>query len=411
MKNSKKGPKTTPLRKGKPPIVPKRSDDRPASAEKSKKSPFYKSPVFKGVTAVVAILLVVVGLAVAAYKLWPQYSFDSNFDEPNAPQVNAKDAPGSAPEGMVWIPGGYFYRGIRATDFQEGEPMAIDLFNDARPVHKVYVDGFWMDVTEVTNAQFAKFVEATGYKTSAELPPDPKDFPGYDPKQVPKEPISLAFNPNGPIDLRNHMSWWAPKKGVSWKHPTGPGSSIEGRENHPVTCISYRDALAYCKWAKRRLPTEAEWEFAARGGLHRKRFIWGNEKEPKGNYLANYWQGKFPKENTEADGFYGTSPVKSYKPNKYGLYDMAGNVWEWCSDWYRDDYYSLCALNEVTKNPKGPSSYRVPGGDNFPRRVQRGGSYLCADNYCMRYLPGARGKGDPIMGLPHVGFRCVKDPK
>jgi formylglycine-generating enzyme required for sulfatase activity len=300
----------------------------------------------------------------------------------------------SAPEGMVWIPGGQFWMGSERPDMV-----------DARPVHRVTVDGFWMDRTEVTNEQFERFVAATGYKTVAERPPDPKQFPDAKPENL--VPGSIVFTPpSEPVPLDNHYRWWQWKKGADWRHPEGPGSDLKGRDKHPVVHVCWDDAVAYAAWAKKRLPTEAEWEFAARGGLDRKTYCWGDELKPEGKWMANIWQGHFPNENTAEDGFRGTAPVGSFPPNGYGLVDMAGNVWEWCADWYRPDYYSV----SPAANPKGPSDSDDPAEPGIPKRVKRGGSFLCSDMYCVRYLPGARGKGATDSGASHIGFRCVRSP-
>lgn len=297
---------------------------------------------------------------------------------------------GSAPEGMVWIPGG---------EFQMGDPE----FPDAKPVHKVVLDGFWMDRTEVTNAEFARFVEATGYVTVAEQKPDAKDFPGVPPEKLVAG--SVVFRPPaGPVPLDQPYAWWDYVAGACWRHPEGPGSSIEGKENHPVVHVCWTDAVAYAQWAGKRLPTEAEWEYAARGGLDRKKYVWGDELQPEGKWLANIWQGKFPAENTQEDGHRTTAPVGSFAPNGYGLYDMAGNVWEWCADWYRPDYYA----GSPTRNPQGPDSSYDPHEPGMPKRVQRGGSFMCSDLYCIRYRPGTRGKGDVNSAAMHLGFRCVR---
>jgi formylglycine-generating enzyme required for sulfatase activity len=300
-----------------------------------------------------------------------------------------------APAGMVWIPPGKFWMGS-----DDG------LFPDAQPVHQVELDGFWMDKTEVTNAQFACFVEATGYVTVAERQPNPKDYP-----DAPKEklvPGSIVFTaPKEKLPLDAPLAWWKYQPGACWRHPEGPGSSIEGRENHPVVHVCWDDAVAYANWAGKRLPTEAEWEYAARGGLDRKRYVWGDELKPDGKWQANIWQGHFPNENTAEDGFRGTAPVGSFPPNGFGLYDMAGNVWEWCADWYRPDYYA----ESPGRNPPGPGSSHDPMEPGVPKRVQRGGSFMCSDMYCVRYLPAGRGKGAVDSGAPHVGFRCVKSAK
>lgn len=315
-----------------------------------------------------------------------------------SPVLNPNTPPGPAPDGMVWVPGGEFWMG---TD---------DGPEDERPRHKVYVDGFWMGRTEVTNADFAKFAKATKYVTVSERMPDPKDFPG-----VPKEKLvpGSAVNvvPDADVSLEGpwetgHPPWWKYQPGASWKHPEGPGSSIDGKDNYPAVHIAWEDAAAYAKWAGKRLPTEAEWEFAARGGLDRKKYVWGDELNPNGKWMANSWQGKFPRENTGEDGFKGLAPVKQFPPNGYGLYDMSGNAWEWCQDWYDPEYYAV----SPARNPKGPEmgrgSRQSPGQ---PSRVRRGGSFLCADNYCRRYLPSARDENPPDSSASHTGFRCVQD--
>lgn len=300
---------------------------------------------------------------------------------------------------MVWIPPGEFWMGTE-------EAAMID----ARPVHRVFVDGFWMDRTEVTNAQFRKFVEATGYETVAERPLDPKDFPGVPPEAL--VPGSIVFAPPpGEVPLGNHLAWWRYVPGADWRHPEGPDSSLAGREQHPVVHVAWEDALAYCEWADKRLPTEAEFERAARGGLDRKRYAWGDELKPKGAWQANTFQGHFPDRNAAEDGHGGTAPVGSYPTNGFGLHDLAGNVWEWCADWYRPDTYAKRAQDgAAVRNPKGPDSSLDPAEPGTPKRVQRGGSYLCSDQYCTRYVPGGRGKGAIDSGTTHVGFRCVKSP-
>jgi formylglycine-generating enzyme required for sulfatase activity len=313
--------------------------------------------------------------------------------EPVPSPAVAREAPGPAPEGMVWIPGGEFWMG------EEDE-------SDAKPVHRVSVDGFWMDRTEVTNEQFERFVRATGYVTVAERKPDAKDYPDAPPELL--VPGSIVFTPpSEPVPLNNHLVWWRYVPGADWRHPDGPESSIAGKENHPVVQVCFEDAVAYCKWAGKRLPTEAEWEFAARGGLDRKRYTWGSELNPDGKWMANNWQGQFPAENTAADGFTRTAPVGTFPPNGYGLVDMAGNVWEWCADWYQPSY----PAHDRTPNPQGPASSYDPQEPGIPKRVQRGGSFLCSDLYCTRYLPGARGKGAIDSGASHLGFRTVLSPK
>jgi sulfatase modifying factor 1 len=291
---------------------------------------------------------------------------------------------------MVWVPGGRFRMGSEETP-------------DARPVREVEVDGFWIDRTEVTNAEFSRFVAATGYLTVAERPPDPRLYPDADPAQL--VPGSIVFKPpGGRIDRNQPLSWWAYVPGANWRHPDGPESTIVGRENHPVVQVCWDDAIAYARWVGKRLPTEAEWEYAARGGLDRARYVWGEELKPGGRWPANIYQGRFPAMNTADDGFVATAPVASFSPNGFGLFDMSGNVWEWCADWYRSDSYA----SSTGKNPAGPPTSFDPEEPGVVKRVQRGGSFLCSDEYCLRYLPGARGKGDPVSAASHTGFRCVR---
>jgi formylglycine-generating enzyme required for sulfatase activity len=283
---------------------------------------------------------------------------------------------------------------------------------DARPVHRVRVDGFWMDVHEVTNDQFSKFVDATGYVTVAERPPRAEDFPGALAENLVAGSIVFTPPPE-PVPLRDgsgmgHLRWWAYVPGACWRHPTGPGSDLAGHENEPVVHVAYADAEAYAAWAGKRLPTEAEWEFAARGGLAGAAYSWGDDFMPDGTWMANTWQGSFPGENTAADGFVGIAPVGRYPANAYGLHDMSGNVWEWCSDWYRPDTYARAAA--VTINPHGPDDSFDPAEPGQPKRVHRGGSYLCSEQYCSRYIVGTRGKGEVSSATNHIGFRCVKSP-
>jgi sulfatase modifying factor 1 len=220
------------------------------------------------------------------------------------------------------------------------------------------------------------------------------------------EPFSTVFTPTPTdVELNDPLQWWRRSRAADWRHPEGEGSSIEGREKHPVVHVAYEDAEAYAKWAGKRLPTEAEWEFAARGGLEKKPYAWGDDLKPGGRWMANIWQGRFPRENTKEDGYYTTAPVGTFPPNGYGLYDMAGNVWEWCADWYRDDYYKTAP----SKDPKGPETSHDPAEPGTPKRAQRGGSFLCSDLYCVRYRVGTRGKGEPGSPTSHVGFRCAKD--
>ena len=370
---------------------------------------FYRAVKLGGGVTLFVTAMIVVTLNWDQVKAWvlPRSGLDWVFgkEDRRAPVLNPNTPPGPAPEGMVWVPGGEFYMGVEPEEFMSEFGMPV---LDAAPVHRVYVDGFWMDKYEVTNEQYARFIAATKYVTEAERPPLLQDFRNVKPEAL--KPFSIIFKKPGPndyVDLRNHQGWWDIKYGASWKHPEGPGSTIKGRENHPVVHISYNDALAYCQWAGKRLPTEAEWEFAARGGLDRKTFVWGNEKNPDGKCMANIWQGEFPYENTKEDGFEGVAPVGSYDANGYGLHDMAGNVWEWCSDWYRDDYYA----KSPDKNPQGPKDSYDPAEPNAKKRVQRGGSFLCADNYCVRYVVGTRGKGEITSAANHTGFRCVQAAK
>lgn len=294
-------------------------------------------------------------------------------------------------EEMVWIPGGTFQMG-------SGE------FPDSKPIHTVTVSGFYMDEHEVTNEQFEKFVKATGYKTVSEKPLNPKDYPGVPVEKL--APGSAVFVPPAhKVSLNNPMQWWQYLDGADWKHPQGPESTIKGHEREPVTQISYVDAEAYAKWAGKRLPTEAEWEFAARGGKANTKYYWGSELKPAGKWVANIFQGSFPDANSLEDGYKTVAPVKSYKPNAYGLYDMDGNVWEWCQDFYRPDYYKKSSA----KDPKGPTDSYDPEEPGMAKRVQRGGSFLCSDEYCIRYKAGSRGKGEVTSASNNLGFRCVSN--
>jgi len=313
--------------------------------------------------------------------------------------------PGAAPAEMVWIPGGEFTMG---SDADLARP-------EEKPAHRVRVGAFWMDEHEVTNAQFRKFVDATGYHTTAERVPTAEDIlknvePGTPPPR--KEDLvagSLVFHPTKtPVDTRDYSQWWSWTPGACWNHPEGPDSTIDGRELHPVVQVSWDDAVAYAKWAGKRLPTEAEWEFAARGGLVDKLYVWGDEPLSKTKPQANIWQGQFPSHNTCLDGFERTAPVKSFPPNGYGLYDMSGNVWEWCSDWFDEELYAKRSSVSLLVDPAGPDE--PPGPAYTARRSQRGGSFLCSDEYCSRYRPSARHGGSPDTGMSHVGFRCIQSP-
>jgi formylglycine-generating enzyme required for sulfatase activity len=298
---------------------------------------------------------------------------------------------------MVWVPGGTFMMGSN------------DHYPEEAPAHPVTVDGFWMDKNPVTNAEFSRFFEQTGYKTFAERPPDPADYPGAKPELL--VPASVMFQKTShAVDLRNHYNWWTYIPGADWRHPRGPESSLKGLSKHPVVHLAYEDVETYAKWVGKELPTEAEWEFAARGGLEGAAYVWGDEFEPGGKVMANTWQGEFPHENLLADGFEWTSPVGSFPPNGYGLHDMAGNVWEWTTDWYQEHSqiaHSCCG----SVNPRGGERDKsfdscmpdVP----IPRKVMKGGSYLCAPNYCRRYRPAARMPQAIDTSTCHLGFRCI----
>jgi len=344
-------------------------------------------------------------------------------DSPGGGKTKANDADagaptkkpdGPAPPGMVWIPGGQF-------DMGGDDPAALA---DEQPVHPVCVSGFWMDETEVTNAQFRKFVEATGYSTVAEKGLDRQAFMSRlrDGQPPPRDeelvPGSLVFRPPPGITVAQHNQWWQFDPNANWKKPDGVGSDIKDKEDHPVLHVSWVDALAYCKWAGKRLPTEAEWEFAARGGLDHQPYVWGKEKNPDGKQMANIWQGNFPHENKKTDGYIYSAPVKSYPPNGYGLYDMAGNVWEWTTDFYHPEYYRAEKDSGVSVNPLGPASGFDPRYARNPRMrpdapqyVMRGGSFLSADSYSTGYKPSRRMKAAPQETLTDLGFRCVMTQK
>jgi len=299
---------------------------------------------------------------------------------------------------MVHIRGGEFSMGMadpRGRDHGGSEAMA-----DARPIHRVAVRGFWIDRTDVTNAQFARFARATGYVTLAERRLAEGAPPG-----------GIVFTrPEQPVSLNDPYRWWSYVAGADWRHPGGPSTSIAGHDRDPVVQIAYDDAAAYAKWAGKRLPTEAEWEFAARGGLEGKLYAWGDSLTPSRRWMANIFQGHFPDHDAGLDGYAGVAPVARFPPNGYGLYDMSGNVWQWVSDWYRPDYYAqLASIGGVARDPRGPSTSFDPSEPGMPKRVQRGGSFLCTDQYCTRYMVGARGRGEPTSATSHVGFRCVTD--
>jgi formylglycine-generating enzyme required for sulfatase activity len=306
---------------------------------------------------------------------------------------------------MVFVPGGIFVMG-------SSSPRALP---EERPVHRAQVKPFYMDVHEVTNDAFTTFIEATGYVTVAERPIDWELLAQQLPEGTPKppdeilQPGALVFiSPPGPVDLRNFGQWWRWTTGATWRHPEGPGSSLEGRGDHPVTMVAWEDAAAYASWADKRLPSETEWERAARGGLEGATYVWGEEPPMAGVPRANIWQGRFPDANTAGDGHLRTAPVGSYAPNRYGLHDMTGNVWEWCSDWYRPDAYRGREM-ELQVDPRGPSASLDPAEPKVPKRVTRGGSFLCHETYCLRYRPSARIGTAIDSGMSNLGFRCVQD--
>lgn len=360
---------------------------------------------FRTILIVVALL---VSSAVLAWSLLTPPVPKSA--DPSQLAVGQPTPPHPTPAGMVWIPGGVFRMGSR-----DGKP-------DEQPVHEVELGGFWMDETEVTNAQFQRFVEATGYVTIAERTPKRDDFAGLADVNLIKDedlvPGSICFNPNFDRDLVRMLrdqyadaNWpyavWKMQKGANWRHPLGPESTIEDKLDHPVVHIAWPDAVAYCEWAGKRLPTEAEFEFASRGGRPQQEYPWGDTLLIGGQWQANIWQGEFPEEHQVHDGFEFTAPVKSFPPNGFGLYDISGNVWEWCGDWYQPTYYS----ESPRRNPRGPADSFDPNEPGIPKRVQRGGSFMCNANYCLGYRCATRMKGEPSSGAFHCGFRCVLSPE
>ena len=305
-----------------------------------------------------------------------------------------------ATEGMVRIPGGTFLMG------------SDQHYPEEKPAHKVSVGAFWMDAHTVTNREFERFVAATGHVTLAEKPANPEDYPGAKPEML--VPSSVMFRKSeGPVDLSNHYNWWTYVAGADWRHPRGPESSIVELMDHPVVHVAFEDAEAYAKWAGKELPTEAEWEFAARGGLDGKPYVWGDDFIPAGRFMANTWQGQFPWQNLLEDGHEWTAPVGTYPANGYGLFDMAGNVWEWTTDWYQHHskrpIKSPCCTLDNPRGGKAEESHdaRTPNV-TIPRKVMKGGSYLCAPNYCRRYRPAARMPQAIDTSTCHLGFRCVK---
>lgn len=356
-------------------------------------------------------------LAGASYATWRA----TQPAVPAAPRVIVGDGV-IGPKDMVWVPGGEFQMG---SDHKLSQP-------NERPAHRARVRGFWMDRHHVTNGEFRAFVEATGYKTTAERKPDWETIKVQVPPGTPRPPDDLLV-PGGmvfvgtdrPVPLDNFAAWWRFVPGADWRHPDGPGSSIEGMDKHPVVQVSYEDALAYAKWAGKRLPTEAEWEFAARGGLEQATFAWGDDFAPKGQQMANVWQGQQPQPfpvvgpvvSPKAGGAVGTSPAGTFPANGYGLYDMTGNAWQWVADWYRaDEFQRVAQASGLSDNPQGPADSFDPDDGSgapahAPRRVTRGGSFLCNVDYCLSYRPSARRGTDPFTSMSHLGFRLVKDDK
>ena len=313
---------------------------------------------------------------------------------PNAPLQPPADAE------MCWVPAATFVMGSDRH------------YPEEAPAHSVRVDGFWMDRYAVTNRDFERFVRDTGYVTLAERPANPEQYPGAQPELL--APSSVVFvKPAGRVDLRNVYNWWTYVAGANWRHPRGPGSSLDGLLDHPVVHVAFEDAAAYAKWMGKKLPTEAEWELAARGGLDGAEFVWGDELMPGGKPQANTWQGEFPWQNTQDDGYEWTAPVGSFPPNGYGLHEMAGNVWEWTTDWYRSTHEAAASACCAPSNPRGGAleqSFDPAQPIKIPRKVMKGGSYLCAPNYCRRYRPAAR-MAQPIdTSTCHLGFRCVVRP-
>lgn len=349
-------------------------------------------PILSLILLAVAAGILVFGISTLVEP--PKPPVETTVEDPPPPDEESSNPPPEPPPGMVYIPGGEFTMGTRP-----------DVgWNEEKPTHRVRVRGFFLDETEVTNEQFSRFVAATGYVTTAEKPWEVKE------KKQSFPPGALVFTrPGESVDLKDGTRWWKWVTGAYWKHPNGPGSDLEGKQQYPVVHVSWEDARAYANWAGKRLPTEAEWERAARGGVENQLYTWGNDPPGTGGkWLANTWQGSFPNQNTREDGFEGAAPVKSFPPNGYGLYDMSGNVWEWCNDWYDPQLYLTRVGQLVTVNPTGPSEPSLFPPTFEPQRVQRGGSFLCHDSYCERYRISARHGNSPETGTCHTGFRCAK---
>jgi sulfatase modifying factor 1 len=322
-------------------------------------------------------------------------SSDTSVCRPGIKDSRVPPRPIHDRRGMVWIRGGEFSMG-----------SSNPAFDDARPWHRVRVDGFWIDTTTVTNEEFARFVRATHYVTVAERKPSPADFPNVPPQKL--APGSLVFTPPAhPVELNDDRQWWKFVKGADWRHPEGPKSSIVGRDKYPVVQVAFEDAQAYARWVGKRLPTEAEYEYAERGGLDCKPYAWGDAFTPHDKQMANTFHGHFPDKSTAKNNHPDAMPVGSFPPNGYGLFDMSGNVWEWTSDWYRPDYYMTLAAKHVAVNPQGPPWSFDPKEPGVAKRAVRGGSFLCTDQFCSRYEVGGRGQDEPNSSANHIGFRLV----
>ena len=355
---------------------------------------------------ILSLMALVVSGAVLAWSML----IPSPTGELAKPVVEIETPPHSAPSGMVWVPSGKFLMGSR------------DGKDDEKPVHEVELSGYWMDSTEVTNAEFQQFTDATSYVTIAERTPQREDFVGLADTSLIREedlvPGSICFNPKFDRELVKQLrdgqtdpNWpyavWMLQKGANWRHPHGPDSNIDDKPTHPAVHIAWPDAIAFCEWSGKRLPTEAEFEYASRGGLQQREYPWGDKLQDGDQWPLNIWQGEFPEEHQVRDGFELTAPTRTFRPNGYGLYDMSGNVWEWCADWYQPKYYS----DSPRRDPHGPRDSFDPNEPGLPKRVQRGGSFMCNANYCLGYRCAARMKGEPSSGAFHCGFRCVLAPK
>lgn len=316
---------------------------------------------------------------------------------------SAHAAPPKTEDKMVKLPGGVFMMGAEDGIKMTG-PQGL---NHERPVHEVELSPFWIDKYPVTNKEYAAFVKATGHITYSEKEPSPEDFPGAKPEML--VPASIVFKqPTKQVDMRNYFNWWEYTPGANWRHPEGPNSHILKRDSHPVVHVTYEDAMAYCQWQGKTLPTEAQWEYAARGGLSGKTYVWGNNPIHLQKDVMNYWRGNFPYENEKPANEITTTPVGSFEPNGFGLYDMAGNVWEWVSDWYHPRYYEVSPKKDPTGVKKEHSL--DPNQPGLPKKVVRGGSFLCSENYCTGYRPSARMATEPLASSNHIGFRCIKNP-